>query len=68
MENENIKVLYGDTDSLFVNYLNEDEDPVAFGKNLAEQLNKYWNERLLNEFELNSYLEIEFENIIQSLF
>lgn len=61
LENENIKVLYGDTDSLFVNYLNEDEDPVAFGKNLAEQLNKYWNERLLNEFELNSYLEIEFE-------
>ena len=56
------EVIYGDTDSLFVK-LKEGEGEVAevTGKNIAEDLNQYWKEKIQNEYALKSYLEIEFE-------
>ncbi|MFZ1289237.1 MAG: DNA polymerase II [Melioribacteraceae bacterium] len=62
LENKNLKVLYGDTDSLFVNVTTDFIDANEVGQNIAKNLNDYWNERILREFDLNSYLEIEYEN------
>jgi len=62
LEKHGYKVLYGDTDSLFVKIKDEEaSDPSANGERIATELNIYWNERLLNEFNVESYIEIEFE-------
>ncbi|MBK7105114.1 MAG: DNA polymerase II [Ignavibacteriae bacterium] len=61
LEKNNLKVLYGDTDSLFVNVTTDFVDANEVGKNIAKNLNDYWNERIEKEFLLKSYLEIEFE-------
>lgn len=56
-------VIYGDTDSTFV-LLGSDysgEEVCAIGKQLADTINRYWQQYLQTEFKLDSYLEIEFE-------
>ena len=64
IEQQGMQVIYGDTDSVFV-WLGE--DPIALatvqarGNVLAQVLNEWWTNHLLGEFNLKSYLEIEFE-------
>ena len=56
------EVIYGDTDSLFLKLKEgEGENAQVNGERIAEDLNKYWSEKIQNEFGLKSYLEIEFE-------
>ena len=55
-------VVYGDTDSLFIKLKeNEGENAGIHGQNLADELNKYWKNRIEKEYGLESYLELEFE-------
>jgi DNA polymerase-2 len=55
-------VIYGDTDSLFVKLKNGEAGTSAeTGEQIAENLNYYWKERLKNEFNVESFLEIEYE-------
>jgi DNA polymerase-2 len=62
LENKGLKVVYGDTDSLFV-MLNDISvgDGEAQGKKIVKELNHYWKNRLKKEFKVESYLELEFE-------
>jgi len=62
LEKKNYYVIYGDTDSLFVK-LKPDDGNIASekGRNIAEELNDYWQTRLSGEFHVFSYLEIEYE-------
>lgn len=53
-------VIYGDTDSLFVHAATV-ADPEALGKELVVQLNQWWREQIRRQFNLESYLELEFE-------
>lgn len=55
-------VIYGDTDSLFIK-LKEEEGKNAekAGKNIANDLNNFWNEKIKKEYGLESHLEIEYE-------
>lgn len=56
------EVIYGDTDSLFLKLKEgEGENAEINGRRIAEDLNKYWSEKIQNEYGLKSYLEIEFE-------
>lgn len=64
-EQQGERVIYGDTDSLFVAM-----DPSlslaecqAKGAMYRDQINDYWRTRLYEEFNLESYLEIEFETL-----
>ncbi|QFU74506.1 DNA polymerase II [Halioglobus maricola] len=57
------RVIYGDTDSVFV-WIHEaqsDEDAERAGKALEQALNQWWSEELEREFGLESVLELEFE-------
>ncbi len=63
IEKQGFSVIYGDTDSIFVHigesYNNEQAQQL--GKVLQQQINYYWENKLAQEFNLNSELEIEFE-------
>ncbi|GAB4009922.1 MAG: DNA polymerase II [Bdellovibrio sp.] len=59
-EQEKHQVIYGDTDSLFVQ-LNKTDNPIDYSKKLAKQLNDFWSKKLQDEFKIESFLEIKFE-------
>jgi DNA polymerase-2 len=63
LEEAGYPVIYGDTDSLFV-LLGEDFDEARAkqtGRQLAVDLNRWWNDTIAREFRVESALEIEFE-------
>lgn len=60
IEQQGYRVIYGDTDSVFV-WADRHPDPPALGRELADRLNRWWRERIQSEFQLDSHLEMEFE-------
>lgn len=62
LEKKNLKVIYGDTDSLFV-MLNDIsvDDGETQGKKVVKELNVHWKNKLKKEFKVESYLELEYE-------
>lgn len=63
IEEQQLKVIYGDTDSVFVllgpNHSIAQAQEV--GNQLADSLNKWWHANLLQEHNLPCHLEVEFE-------
>ena len=63
IETEGYKVIYGDTDSVFV-LVGENKSESycqGVGKQLQETLNAWWKNHLKEDFAIESNLEIEFE-------
>jgi len=63
IETAGYKVIYGDTDSLFV-LLGADVDETAAadtGKELMDSLNQWWQATLRHEYNIDSALEVEYE-------
>ncbi len=57
------QVIYGDTDSVFV-WVGDELSPSeanAIGPQLAQRLNGWWQEKLANDFQLTSALELQYE-------
>ena len=63
-------VIYGDTDSTFVHLANcnSDSDAVAIGKQLQQDINFRWHQKIEQEYELECALEIEFETHFETFF
>lgn len=62
LHKDGYEVIYGDTDSLFVKLkTGEGDNAISNGEQIAGDLNQYWKERLKAEFNLTSFLELEFE-------
>lgn len=63
LESLGYKVVYGDTDSLFVIMidLHSNNSEEKAGEELAKKLNEFWKNELKNKFNAESFLEIEFE-------
>ncbi len=57
------RVIYGDTDSVFVWVQGAEDDRAAWaeGEALQRELNRWWRERIASEFKLDCVLELEFE-------
>ncbi|PCK09843.1 MAG: DNA polymerase II [Alteromonadaceae bacterium] len=70
IEQQGHKVIYGDTDSVFV-YLDMQGEtkPAAqinqVGKQLANDLNQWWTDYIQERYQLESYLELEFETAFE---
>jgi DNA polymerase-2 len=64
IETEGYSVIYGDTDSTFVwlKRAHGDEDAARIGKQLVQRINLWWREHLLDEYGLQSALELQFES------
>ncbi len=63
IEEHGYRVIYGDTDSLFVllgeNHTKDSADKI--GNRLTDSLNKWWTQKLKSEFNLDCHLEVEYE-------
>lgn len=67
IENLGFPVLYGDTDSLFVQLRNCD-NPIFKGSEITGKANKYLEEYLYKNFNVKSELELEFEKYFFKFF
>jgi len=67
IEKTNHRVIYGDTDSVFVWICDADNDDeaLAAGRELERDLNSWWQKRIQTEYQLTSILELEFETHFQ---
>ncbi len=64
IQDQGLDVIYGDTDSTFV-LLNESlsaREANAMGKSLAETINRKWQIKLTEDYQIECFLEIEFES------
>ena len=64
IEQRGYQVIYGDTDSIFV-WLNQNVDSQQadqIGNQLAEEITLWWQQHLEQEYQLDSALELEYEN------
>ncbi len=62
LSEQGYETIYGDTDSLFVKLKEgENNNPDLYGSKIAAVLNTYWEKRLLEEYNVESSLEIEYE-------
>ncbi len=63
IEQRGYRVIYGDTDSLFVWLRQPTDEPGArkLGRELAVDINGWWRQRLWRELRLDSLLEVQFE-------
>lgn len=66
LEVKNFKVLYGDTDSLFVQ-LPRIEDYQIQGKKLVQEVNQFLKEKLKDDYNVESKLEIQFDKFFKTL-
>ncbi len=65
-ESRGYRVLYGDTDSVFV--LSGGQDPEATGRALAAELNRNVSSYVRSTWDVDSRLELEFEKLYQQLY
>ena len=65
IEEQGHRVIYGDTDSLFVLLGDavDEAEAMGVGAELARTLNRWWRETLANDYRLDSFLELEFETL-----
>jgi len=68
MEEKGAKVIYGDTDSLFITLNNDKEDPRLLGQQLCDDINGLLSEWCQDYAHIDSYLELEFERVYERFF
>ena len=63
IEQQGYSVIYGDTDSTFISLGGQctPQQADAIGKQLVTAINQWWQERLQQQYGINSALEIEYE-------
>jgi len=63
IEVEGYTVIYGDTDSIFVwlGQAHENDAATEIGQRLASLVNEWWRQHLRDVFDLESFLELQFE-------
>jgi DNA polymerase-2 len=70
VEAEGYEVIYGDTDSIFISLGRRfpEAEALAVAEGLVDRINKAWKDRLTESFQIDSYLEIEFDTHYQRFF
>lgn len=67
IEAQGYSVIYGDTDSTFVwlQRSHDEEAAARIGRSLVQMVNQWWREHLMQEYGLESALELQFETHYQ---
>lgn len=66
LEEKGLSVLYGDTDSLFVEFKSKENYEVE-GANVVASVNHFIQKRLLDEYAVDSKLEIQYDKFFKKL-
>jgi len=62
VEEKGYEVIYGDTDSVFVNLkVNDAKKAAKIGKEIEEEINDYMTKHITKKYGVKSFLELEFE-------
>ncbi len=67
IEEKNFEVIYGDTDSVFVNTKLEKEEAKKLTNILSKEINSFYKNYVKERFNRNSYLELEFDTFYDFL-
>jgi len=68
IEKKGFEVLYGDTDSVFVNLkVDSQKSADETSRKIAKEINKYFKDKIKKEFDRNSVLELEYEKTFKVL-
>ena len=69
LEKKGFEVIYGDTDSVFVNVKTKDvKEAQEIGKKIETDLNVFFKEHITTEYHRDSILELEFEKLYVKFF
>ncbi|MCE9678268.1 DNA polymerase II [Shewanella sp. AS1] len=70
IEERGLQVIYGDTDSTFVHLADVSaiDDIDAFARQLVKSINEKWQQLLKREYDLDCYLELEYERHFEQFF
>jgi len=69
LKEENYEVIYGDTDSVFVNLKKDNKkESEKIGKEIETNLNNFLKEYIKTKYERESILELEFEKLFLKFF
>lgn len=70
IDQEGYKVIYGDTDSVFVSLAQQLDNDEAnrIGQHLVDKINSYWQQHLEHDYDIESYLEMEYETHFKRFF
>ena len=69
VEELGFKVIYSDTDSVFVDTeLDNEKEALKLGVKIQDFINKFYDNWVKQNFRVKSYLEIEFEKVYKTLF
>lgn len=69
VEKKGYKVIYGDTDSIFIDTLEKDyEKTVKLGEKLCEEINVYFHDYIKKNYNRESKMEIEFDKVYKKFF
>ena len=60
-EQKGLRVIYGDTDSIFVHLDQSCDNVPDYARALQNELNEYWQTTILEKHGIESHLELEFE-------
>ncbi len=63
IEKMGYRVIYGDTDSLFVCTDKSQIDSKKLGKEISEEINSFYKEYIKKEYSRRSYLDLEFDKL-----
>ena len=67
IEKKGLKVIYGDTDSVFVDTNLEEKKAKIVGKEIEIEINEFYKKYVSKNFNRKSFLELEFEKLYSSL-
>ena len=69
IEKQGFEVIYGDTDSIFINVKAKDyKEANKLGKNIQEKMNVFFKSFVKKEYKKESFLDLEFEKVYKKLF
>jgi DNA polymerase-2 len=61
IEEDGIKVIYSDTDSVFLKTDNKKENAKELGKEIQNKINSFYDKYIKEKYDRKSYLELEFK-------
>ncbi len=68
IEKKGFEVIYGDTDSIFIDTKKDSDGAAKVAEELRKEMNAFWEKKIKKEIGRDSYLELEFDKLFTRFF